>query len=815
MKKLLLATLLALVATFLKAQTVSVDEARTKALRFLGHNAGETRSLPSEDDLTLSYISSKGWETYFYVFNRTDNNGFVIIGGDATAKDVLGYSDSGSFNYDSIPCNLRDLLANYKTEISYAIGQVRDGKLSVVKMRSAARTSKPTIAPLVSSSWDQFYPYNCAIPELDADNTLLTGCVATAGAQIMYRYRYPSRGTGSASYSRSYGDYGTRIFQANFSNTTYDWANMLDSYDGSETETQKRAVGTLMYHVGVGCNMHYGVYESSASEVKLGNALATYFGYDKAISVEQRAFYSDDAEWEDMVYSELAAGRPVIYCGNNSNSEGHAFVCDGYEDGRFHINWGWGGYFDGNFVLTGTDALWPEGQGAGGGDGSSGFIFDQTAVIGIQPNCGGKAKISVATFGQCALNFTSVMSGRKVNISNSSGLVVYNAGIFDADITYGVRLRSLSSSDYYDAEVATTNFACGTGLSLVSFVVPDDVPEGDYLVIPIFVNENGEWRESRGPSSLFPTLSVIAPTGIYLSSPIQISNDGYVLATDFKFSFSVKNPTPSEQTPTLRVYVQKYNSTYNKYSTIAYYTLSNALASGEEKTYVIDQNTARTMGKISQTGNYQIAVQDYHAQSYLCDYVQFEVTASKTITYKLTSVGWGTICLPFDADIPQGVKALSVVGVDDGELSMVQAEGKLLKDTPYLLNGVAGTFTFTGPITPEGTFTSGALTGTTYAEQQYAPKNSYILQNQSGNVGFYRVMSDNTQRCRQYSAYLNSSAGLASSFLFNMIGGAATSVEQPETPESLESIAYDLCGRPVGSDYKGLVIIGGRKVLRR
>ena len=790
----------ALYALTLNAQTVSVEEARVKAVQFLNHS-NATRSLPSDvDNLWLSYTSSSGGETYFYVFNRDDDGGFVIVGGDKAAKDVLGYSDHGEFDYQSIPCNLRDLLSQYRAEISHAIRRVRSGASLVAD--EATRTVRADIAPLVTARWNQDYPYNCQLPALDAENSLLTGCVATAGAQIMKRYGYPARGTGHASYSRTVRNFGTKQFEANFSSTTYDWDNMLNSYDGSETEAQKRAVGTLMYHVGVGCNMKYGVDESAASEVTLATALATYFGYDKAMSVEQRSFYDSDTEWESMVYSELAAGRPVVYCGRNSNSEGHAFVCDGYADGRYHINWGWGGNFDGNYALTGTNALGPDEQG---------FAYDQTAVIGIQPDCGGAARIRVATFGQCAINFTSAVGGKKISVSNSTGLVFYNAGIFKTPITYGMRMKSETSPLAYDVEVETAEFDCGAGLSLVSFVVPLSAAEGTYRIVPIYKDEKGEWRESRGQSSLFPRLTILPPTAVALSSQVGVSNDGYVLKNAFCFSFSVVNPTVSAQSPRLRLNVMRHNGT--RYSTIAYYYLESNFAPGEEKSYNIDQNTPTDMGRISAEGRYVLVLQDYLTLTALSDSIPFQVTAARTVTYKMTSARWGTICLPFEADIPDDIHALSITGVDDGELVMEEVEGRFRKDTPYLLYGNQGTYSFTGPITPEGIFANGALTGTTYTVQQYAPKNSYILQNQSGNVGFYRVLDDDTQRCRQYSAYLNSSVGLASSFLFNVVRGGQTSVTSVATDDS-ESPVFDLLGRRVGADYRGIVVVGGRKMLR-
>lgn len=97
-----------------------------------------------------------------------------------------------------------------------------------------------------------------------------------------------------------------------------------------------------------------------------------------------------NADWEKMIYDELAAKRPVYLSGTSISGTsvvGHAFVCDGYYgEGLFHINWGWGGMSDGYFRLT---LLNPDDHGTGGNNGSGGFNMDEGAIIGIQPNQGG------------------------------------------------------------------------------------------------------------------------------------------------------------------------------------------------------------------------------------------------------------------------------------------------------------------------------------------------------------------------------------------------------------------------------------------
>ena len=92
--------------------------------------------------------------------------------------------------------------------------------------------------------------------------------------------------------------------------------------------------------------------------------------------------YSLD-EWEELIYNELSNRRPVIYNGYNSNLEGHCFVCDGYKDGKFHFNWGWGekAKADGFFEIR---VLNPSFSGVGGSTVNLSWSDLNDATIGIQ-----------------------------------------------------------------------------------------------------------------------------------------------------------------------------------------------------------------------------------------------------------------------------------------------------------------------------------------------------------------------------------------------------------------------------------------------
>ena len=127
--------------------------------------------------------------------------------------------------------------------------------------------------------------------------------------------------------------------------------------------------------------MNYGASASGAYPYDAIYGMVNFLGYDKSALLLERDYYSSEL-WNELVYSELAGGRPVIYGGYDSKYQnGHTFVVDGYsEDGFFHLNWGWGGTSNVYFVLT---ALETEEEGIGGT--GAGYNFRQDAIINVMP----------------------------------------------------------------------------------------------------------------------------------------------------------------------------------------------------------------------------------------------------------------------------------------------------------------------------------------------------------------------------------------------------------------------------------------------
>lgn len=357
-------------AGVMMAAPVSPEEALQ---RLEDSGLAATRAAAVKPQLVKTVTTQQG-SPAVYVFNN-EGGGFIVLSADDAFKPLLGYSDSG--RYDASNPELAYWLGEYSRQMEYA---TQSGAAAETRAGITLPDWSP-IAPMVKTKWNQDEPYNDRCPQ-DPDNDYArsyTGCVATSMAQVMNYFKFPEKGRGSNTYT-SY-TLGRKMSMV-FSEVTFDWANMLDSYTGSYTEDQAKAVATLMLACGIAVNMDYsaGAAGSGAISNFISAGLVKYFNYDKGIRYFNRNNFTY-TDWATMLYTNLKDVGPLIYNGAGAGG-GHSFVFDGYDgNGYFHINWGWGGLSDGYYMI---DALEPAGIGIGGGLGA--FNFDQNAIFNMKPS---------------------------------------------------------------------------------------------------------------------------------------------------------------------------------------------------------------------------------------------------------------------------------------------------------------------------------------------------------------------------------------------------------------------------------------------
>ncbi len=298
-------------------------------------------------------------EMYVVSITRSDGSeGFVLVSGDDIARPILGYSVKNRFVADGMPEHVRSWFEGYEREIRSAREQGVPQNSFIGSQWSMLENGQDffgdadvIVSPLIQTQWNQGTYYNDLCPQNASGTRAVTGCVATAMAQIMKYWDHPLRGTGSHSYTSS--RYGT--LTVDFGGADYHWANMPISLNASSTPQQVEAVATLMYHCGVAVNMNYGPSESSAYSHGSGPsaeaAFKTYFNYAPSLYGAMKSSYADTV-WKRMLITELNEMRPLFYRGEGGYG-GHAFILDGYDsDTLFHVNWGWGGGNDGYFSLS-------------------------------------------------------------------------------------------------------------------------------------------------------------------------------------------------------------------------------------------------------------------------------------------------------------------------------------------------------------------------------------------------------------------------------------------------------------------------------
>lgn len=367
MKKILFVLIALLSINSISAKQVSENEAASIASEFFHSGKGQNASKLKAMNVSLAHEFKSDDTTLMYAFNN-GLDGYVLVAGDDAIVPVLGYSDNGQFDYNTLPANARSWFEMY----AQMIKSIKDGKSKAIK----TYPSPTSVEPLIVTKWNQDYPYWNLTPKVNG-NQCLTGCPATAMAQIAYYHQWPVASEGHV-------DYVTESMKIHIEaelNTTFDWANMTPTYDQNSSEVSCNAVAELMREIGYAMEMDYTDDMSGQDQGHIAKGIVEHLGYDKGLRIRYAETHEEE-EWVEMLKEELDAKRPILYCGFTALQEGHAFVCDGYDtDGLFHINWGWGGVSDGYFVITSLD---PEAQGLGGADSGAGFNNGQLAVMSIQ-----------------------------------------------------------------------------------------------------------------------------------------------------------------------------------------------------------------------------------------------------------------------------------------------------------------------------------------------------------------------------------------------------------------------------------------------
>lgn len=488
-----------------------------------------------------------------YIIYNVENNGGIVI---ATDDDqVVGYTDKGDLQLalqnpvfkavlDNLACVQRERRKAART--SHA-----SDKRKALLASANAQPLKAKVDPLLTDLWHQYYePYNLLAPMADSTAHCVSGCVASAMAQVMHFWRHPEHGYGSYTYVDSLGCGQT--LTVDFQNHYYDWDNMLNDYEGVKySDAQAYSVAQLMYDCGVSVDMKYGKDASGASSVKQPRALSTHFGYDCSAQMHFRDFYTLD-EWTTMFKTELSAGRPILVSGYNYRL-GHAFVCDGYDERDFfHFSFGNpNGAGDGFFYLP---YLTPDFRPSQNPDEpESGFNLLQSIVTHLVPNTSPEAtgveNHLFALSGMELIGKDSVVVNRLGNV----GWNLHNDSVAVALTRDGqiAHLLHVYQRQFMLEEIEDTTYT-----DTLLFSLPKTVSDGTYKIVPMY-KDNGEWIEARASLGV-PNYLIANVKGKEYELSVDSANTSYLTLEDFSFP----DWLPTSSTPDFSVTLKNHNADF-------------------------------------------------------------------------------------------------------------------------------------------------------------------------------------------------------------------------------------------------------------
>ncbi len=371
---------ISILPSVLRSAPVDTLAARQQAADWLCRQSGAslTRALRAQQATALTLCAANEGA---YLFTAADGR-FVVTSADDRLPTILGYGTAADRGDSAAahplaaapPAALRGLLAAYARRLL---------TLPMTAATPAAEESGDAVDPLLTAVRHQKAPYNAYCPYYIADDGTVSsercvvGCVATALEEVISYYRR------TVTLRDTLHGWTTAHYQIDdvLPSTTVDTRLVRDNYDvaGTYSEEEADAVARLSYYCGMAAHMNWGLDASGAGVWRLEESLRRAFGMGYVHYVDSYRYLP--ADWLAMMRREIRSGRPVLYAGYAMRLNGHAFVLDGLdEEGRFHVNWGVDGDYDGYFLLDILNAAEPAYDLTAAGA-YEGFFCNQEALL--------------------------------------------------------------------------------------------------------------------------------------------------------------------------------------------------------------------------------------------------------------------------------------------------------------------------------------------------------------------------------------------------------------------------------------------------
>lgn len=463
MKKILLLAALLLAVMQVTASNVDLATAQGAAQRFLMNKAAKGRFMTSAPAVKWTHQAKNSTNaalTAYYVVNT--EAGYAIVAGDSRAREILAYGEGQIQSMNDLPDAVQYFLDIYQKQMEYL--QAHPGLM----VQKTANRGGISVEPLLTTAWAQDKPYNMKTPRKGSGSNpyCKVGCSAVSLAQVMNYWKYPEKSPALPGYTTETHGY----VMDPLPEYTFQWDRMRDTYPTSNSGIDQMsqedidAISWLMLYTGYAMNMDYATDQSGAEYDEIDQAIRT-FGFT-GYSMEMKWDYDDgtvnytEEQWAELIQSELVAGRPLVYCAFDMQSDsaaiaGHAFNVDGYnaENDTYHVNFGMSADKNGYFAL---DAFTVD-------NGMTVYNFYPLLFAGLQKPTGPAAPRMIVS--PSTLNMECYAGENTTATFTVAGL----------DLTGDITLKVNDANNVFTTDVATIALADASNKTITVTYAPEAV----------------------------------------------------------------------------------------------------------------------------------------------------------------------------------------------------------------------------------------------------------------------------------------------------------------------------------------------------
>lgn len=740
-------------------------------------------------------------EAYYYVFSAGRNLGYTIVSGDDRLPEIVGYTESGNYDADRLPENLVSFMQAYQEFADNATDeQIEEIRQWKAQARHAA------VAPLMEEKWNQTAPYNNMCPEYSTGHKSVTGCVATAVAQILHHYGCPTKLMADIP---AYTTYSYQISMPGINEgEQYDWQNMLNAYSGSETQAQNDAVAKLMLHVGCAVNMNYGPSSGAGATAE---TFTKFFGMDKELVRQVQRSNYNISQWDNMLYNELAAQRPVYYDGQSTGG-GHAFVVHGYDDGLYYVNWGWGGFCDGYFDITILNPNNTSGAGASSSD--DGYSMGNGMIIGITPDNGVVDEVANAVFTAYSLTISDLATQNE-NITAKADITVLNFNLVENTRYVSVgymddngNIHNIATPEPITIQAGTPDGIGYFGSAQCNISFP--YATGNYKLVVIESKDKNSWALCpQHPENFVPTnlkaqdneVSIITPsTSLTATAELDTENSGGYAGMSNTINITVSNSGDKEYYD--RVYVMVGTGT----------TMPEGYTYATGITAPINGSTTFNFAYTPKAaGTYNFWILDVNGKEIGNSSITFQATSAPVLSFvsiKCSNASGEKVYADFQVDKVEMDK------VNDTKADItfeIKNDGGYYEGEFFLYKyDETGEYYWNYYDSKKLTIPANATTSFTFTVEGAAGSTAgIILQSATESVEIANLTTTNNHTIQGDNRYYS----FTDREICYLAGNGGTGINNINAEKENEDVYYNLRGEKVSNPTKGIYIKNGKKYL--